>query len=54
MQKIRYELPRENKPPKEQFFALRVRQWIMHPEADHELTNDIKAGKYPELECLLK
>lgn len=45
---IRPVLPEEKK-----FFAKRVRNWVMHPENDPELTKEIRNGKHPGLEILL-
>lgn len=38
----------------ERFFAKRVRNWVMHPENDPELTEEIKSGKHPGLEILVE
>ena len=38
----------------ERFFAKRVRNWVMHPENDPELTEEIKNGKHPGLEVLVE
>lgn len=40
-------------PEEKQFFARRVRNWVMHPENDPELTEEIRNGKHPGLEILL-
>lgn len=45
---VRPALPEEKK-----FFAKRVRNWVMHPENDPELTEEIRNGKHPGLEILL-
>ena len=44
------------RPPmseEKKFFAKRVRDWVMHPENDPELTEEIRNGKHPGLEILL-
>ncbi len=40
-------------PKKERFFARRVRNWVLRPEDDPELTEEIRNGKHPGLEILL-
>lgn len=40
-------------PEEKKFFAKRVRNWVMHPENDLELTEEIRNGKHPGLEILL-
>ena len=40
-------------PEEKKFFAKRVRNWVMYPENDPELTEEIRNGKYPGLEILL-
>ena len=41
-------------PEEKKFFAKRVRNWVMHPENDPELTEEIRNGKHPGLEILLE
>lgn len=53
MKKIRYEIPLPQAED-EQFFARRVRKWVLCPESDKVLTEEIKAGKWPEFEVLLE
>ncbi len=45
-----------DQPPAEvnPFFARRVRHWVLNPEKDEDLTEQVKAGKYPALEILLE
>ena len=40
-------------PEEKKFFAKRVKNWVMHPENDPELTEEIRNGKHPGLEILL-
>ena len=40
-------------PEEKKFFAKRVRNWVLHPENDPELTEEIRNGKHPGLEILL-
>ena len=40
-------------PEEKKFFAKRVRNWVVHPENDPELTKEIRNGKHPGLEILL-
>ena len=49
--KIGYSTP--TVPEEKRFFAKRVRNWVMHPENDPELTEEIRNGKHPGLEILL-
>ncbi len=41
-------------PEEKKFFAKRLRNWVMHPETDSELTDEIRNGKHPGLEILLE
>lgn len=41
-------------PEAERFFAKRVRNWVMHPENDPELTEEVRNGKHPGLEILVE
>ena len=41
-------------PEEKKFFAKRVKNWVMHPENDPELTEEIRNGKHPGLEILLE
>jgi hypothetical protein len=40
-------------PEKDLFMANRIKRWILKPDSDPELTSDVKAEKYPELELFL-
>ena len=40
-------------PEEKKFFAKRVKNWVVHPENDPELTEEIRNGKHPGLEILL-
>lgn len=41
-------------PEEKKFFAKRVRNWVLHPENDPDLTEEIRNGKHPGLEILLE
>ena len=41
-------------PEEKKFFAKRVKSWVMRPENDPELTEEIRDGKHPGLEILLE
>ncbi len=41
-------------PESKRFFAKRVREWVLHPENDNELTEEIRNGEHPDLEILLE
>ncbi len=45
---------RPSLPESDRFFAKRVRKWVVHPENDPELTEEIRNGKHPGLEILLE
>ena len=47
-----YQRPRLSEP--DRFFAKLVRNWVMHPENDPDLTDEIKSGKHPGLEILVE
>ena len=53
MEKVVYDMPRQRKTSGGWDFAMRVREWVANPESDPELTEEIRAGKHPDLECLL-
>lgn len=41
-------------PESQRFFAKRVRQWVLNPERDPELTEEIRNGQHPHLEIMLR
>ena len=45
---------RPDMPESKRFFAKRVRQWVLHPDNDPELVEEIRNGQHPGLEILLE
>lgn len=38
----------------DKFFARWIRKWVLCPESDKALTEEVKAGKWPEIEVLME
>lgn len=49
--KVIYTIPKNKTPNR--FFAQRVQKWLLHPELDEQLTQEIISGKYPALKIML-
>lgn len=52
MSKILYIIPKKQEA--DRFLAQRIRNWLLHPETDEQLTQDILVGKYPALKFLIE